>query len=85
MTLNAELDFPFDWSRWLAPVGDSIVGTPLVTVDSGLVLVSQSNTASVVIPFIRADAVGSYEVTCAIETATRKDSRTLVINVAPVR
>lgn len=79
---QAVLDWAFDWSNWLAP-GEVISGTPVVTVDSGLVKDSQSNTGSRVTVWLSGGTSGTtYKVACRVTTDQgRTDERTIGIRV----
>lgn len=79
---QAVLDWAFDWTNWLA-VGETISGTPVVTVDSGLVKDSQSNTATKVTVWLSGGVLGAtYEVACRITTNQgRTDERTIGIRI----
>lgn len=81
---QAVLDWAFDWSSWLQ-AGESISGTPTVTVDAGLTKDSQSNTTSVVTVWLSGGTVGNtYKVACRIVTNSspaRTDERTIAIRV----
>ncbi|GGR51974.1 phage fiber-tail adaptor protein [Streptomyces roseolus] len=79
---QAVLDWMFDWSNWLA-AGESISGTPVVTVDSGLTKDSQSNTTTKVTCWLSGGTLGAtYKVACRITTNQgRTDERTIAIRV----
>jgi hypothetical protein len=79
---QAVLDWAFDWSKWLA-VGESITGTPTVTVDAGLTKDSQSNTTNTVTVWLSGGTLGTtYKVACRITTNQgRTDERTIGIRV----
>ncbi len=78
---NARMDYVFDWSAWLA--GDTITGTPVVTVDPGLNLDLQTNDTTTVTVWLSGGTVGQvYKVSCRITTAAgRTDERTALIQV----
>ncbi len=84
-TVPGKLDYPFDWAAWLAPVGETITDF-LVTVQDGLTLVSSNLTGAKVIAFVDGGENGkSYLVDCWIKTATREETRSIVINVVTRR
>lgn len=78
---SASLPWTFRWVNWLA--GDTISGTPVVTVDTGLTLVSQSNTTSDVVVKLSGGTLGvTYRVACRITTAAGSvDERTIGIRI----
>ena len=79
---HAVLDWAFDWSRWLA-AGETITGTPVVTVDAGLTKDSQSNTGTRVTVWLSGGTLGTtYKVACRVTTNQgRTDERTIAIRV----
>lgn len=79
---EAELDWAFDWSNWLS-ASETIVGTPVITVESGLTKDSQSNTATKATVWLSGGTLGTtYKVTCRITTNQgRTDERTIGIRV----
>ncbi len=79
---QAVLDWAFDWSRWLA-AGETITGTPVVTVDAGLTKDSQSNTGTRVTVWVSGGTRGTtYKVACRVTTDQgRTDERTIAIRV----
>lgn len=79
---QAVLDWAFDWSNWLAS-GETITGTPVVTVDPGLTKDSQSNTGTVVTVWLSGGTLGiTYKVACRITTNQgRTDERTIGIRL----
>ena len=87
---DAKLDYPFDWraktnghgdSDWLAP-NETIVSY-VITVDTGLTLLSSSESNGIVTAWISGGTVGTtYRVECLIvTTAGRTDERSLWITV----
>ena len=69
---DATLDFPQDWSSWLAD-GDSI-STSTWTAESGLTVDSDSNTTTTATAVISGGTTGkTYQVTNAIVTANGLD------------
>lgn len=79
---QAVLDWAFDWSNWLA-ASETIAGTPVVTVDSGLTKDTQSNTTTKVTVWLSGGTLGTtYKVACRITTNQgRTDERTIGIRV----
>lgn len=75
------LPYTFNWPLWLA--GDTITGTPLVTVDAGLTTGAQSNTTTAVIIWLSGGTLGvTYKVACRITTAAGKIAeRTIGIRI----
>ena len=81
-TEPGKLDYTFDWSQWLAPLGETILAHT-VTVGAGLTKVSDSATGTAVTVFVEDGENGvSYFVDCTITTATRREQRSIVITVA---
>ena len=78
---DAELDFAFDWTDWLAE--SETIDDHTVTVQTGLTLISDSETDGVVTAWISGGTAGrTYTVACLIETnANRIDERTMRIQV----
>lgn len=78
---QANLDWAFDWTNWLTS-GDTI-SSAIVTVDSGLVGASQSNSDTKVTIWLSSGTPGqTYKVACRITTAQgRIDERTIGIRV----
>jgi len=86
------LDYVFNWNGtaadggpWLA-TGDTIMGTPTITLPTGGTLVkdSQSNTATTVTVKLSGGTAGvDYQVTCTIVTTpgtrTRKEAITIQV------
>lgn len=79
---QADLDYEFDWSDWLDPIGDTIASST-VTVPAGLTKGADSNTGTTVTVWLSGGTVGQYyEVVCQITTAqARTDERTMTIFV----
>jgi hypothetical protein len=79
---QATLDYPFDWSRWLAIVGDSIASV-VWTLDAGIAKTAESFTSQTATVWISGGTVGlKYKVVCRITTtAGRIDERTIVLKV----
>lgn len=78
---QAVLDYTFDWTTWLN--GDVIAGVPVVTVQTGLMLNSQTNSTTRVTVWLSGGTAGtSYTVACRIMTAAgRTDERTVLVRV----
>lgn len=80
---SATLDYIVDWDAddWLGT--DTITGTPVWTVPSGIVKDSQSNTTTTATAWISGGSHGSdYDVACKITTAGgRTDERTIRLQV----
>lgn len=79
---NAVLDFPFDWSAWLAGVSDTLQAATY-TVSGGGVLDRQTISATVSTPWISGGVSGStIKLSCRVTTiAGRTDERTVYIKV----
>jgi len=79
---DAILDYIFDWSDWLA-TGEVII-TALISVPTGLTIVSQTKTATEAIAWISSGTTNTtYRVECKILTNSgRTDVRAIQIRVA---
>lgn len=84
---NAIRDIPFDWSAWLADIGDTYASHTFV-VDAGLTLVTSGQSGGIITARIQASGspaltVGSkYAVTCRITTTGgQKEDQTLYLKV----
>lgn len=79
---NARLDYPFDWSKWLLGIGDTIASVVWV-LDPSLTKSSESFTAVTATVFITGGVVGTRcPVTCRITTAGgRTDDRTIYLKI----
>lgn len=79
---DAVLDYSFDWSEYLTPLGDTISSVTWVT-SSGLTKVSQSNTPTTATAFVSGGVEGSTEtLTCRIVTAGgRTDDRSINLKI----
>lgn len=79
----AVLDYTLDWDAedWLG--ADTITGTPVWTVPSGLTKDSQSNTTTTATAWLSGGTADQdYDVACKITTtAGRTDERTIRIQV----
>jgi hypothetical protein len=80
---SAVLDYSFDWGTdgWIG--ADTITGTPVWTVPTGIVKDSQSNTTTLATVVISGGTAGeNYDVSCKITTAGgRTDERTFRLQV----
>lgn len=62
------LDYPFDWTAWLAAAGDSIASYEL-DIPPGLTKVADTRDGAVVIPWLKVVRPGyKYRVGCTITT-----------------
>jgi hypothetical protein len=85
---NAILDYVWDWSAWLAVVGDAIA-SHTITINDGvansLTLNSSTNTAGTVTAWLSGGTVGEkVKVTCRITTSNatpRVDDRSVYIKI----
>ena len=78
------LDYSLDWSTWL---GSETIATSLVTVPSGITLVSQSNTNTLVNFRLSGGSLNNdYEIINSITTAPsgQATQRAAIIHMAPV-
>lgn len=81
---DAVLDYTFDWSDYLEPVGDTIVAvTAAVSPDGGVEVDRAEFTATTSTVWLKGGTPGiTYDVTHHIETeAGREDDRTMFISV----
>lgn len=86
---QSKLDYPFDWSDWLADVGDTIADATAkvnnFAATTPLVIESLTHFAGVVTVFVSGGQVGmSHDLTVTIVTANvpaRIDERTLRIKI----
>lgn len=82
---QAVLDYQVNWAAsgdsWLG--ADTIVGTPVWTIDAGLTKDSQSNTTTTATVWLSGGTAGtSYTVTCRVSTAAgRTDERSFIVKV----
>ena len=79
---NANLDYGWDWSAWLAP-GDTIVSHSII-IDSGdVILGTHSNTTTTVTAWFSGGTVDTQAtVTARITTAQgRIDDRSIILSV----
>lgn len=85
----ATLDYPFDWSDWLAEVGDTILDATATVDDFGatvpLVIESLTKFAGIVTIFVSGGQVGHFhDLTVHIittSTPARIDERTLRLKI----
>lgn len=81
---GAELDYGFDWSAWLAPVGDTIASAD-VTATGGLTVSNVANDGTRVSCKVTGGTVGLEAVlTCVMVTAgppVRTDTRSIWVRV----
>ena len=77
------LDYPVDWTAWLATISDTITGTPVWTVGTGLTKDSQANTTTTATAVISGGTAGQkYPVANKITTVGgRTVERTFWIKV----
>lgn len=82
---DAVLDYPFDWSDYLAPIADTIVSAVFVVdgTPGGLVVVSSSNDATSATAIVSGGVLGQRErLTCRITTAGgRVDDRSVYLRI----
>lgn len=79
---NAVLDYTFDWSEYLAPIGDTI-STVTWILSAGITKVSQSNSTTTASAFVSGGVAGSFEtLTCRIlTTGGRTDDRSITLKI----
>ena len=82
--LLAKLDYVFDWTEWLATVGDTIA-SHTITVPTGLTLVSSTQNAGVIVAWLSGGTLGqTYKVTChivTVSTPAREDERSIYVKI----
>lgn len=82
---SATLDFPFDWSEWLADINDTIFLVDFIVDEvNGLVLESQSNTDTTATAWVSGGNAGvkAAFITCHIVTINgRKDDRSVYVKI----
>ena len=78
---DANLDFTFDWSDWLA-TGETI-STFTITEDTGITSGTESQSGGIVTYWLSGGTVGTnYKVACKIVTsAGRTDERSVTVKV----
>lgn len=80
-TVPGKLDYTFDWAAWLAPLGEAIL-SKTVTVATGMNKLSDTLMGDKVVVSVDGGENGqSYAVDCEIVTATRRETRSIVIQV----
>jgi hypothetical protein len=83
---NATLDYPFDWSKWLANVSDTISTVTFLITDTSatpITKTAQSFTAVTATAWIAGGTAGTAaSLTCRITTAGgRTEDRTIVLKI----
>ena len=77
------LDYPFDWTNWLAAVGDSIASYEL-GVPPGLTKTADTRDGAVVVPWLKVARPGYlYRVDCTITTTSsppRTRTKSIIID-----
>lgn len=64
------LDYPFDWTAWLA-TGDDAIASYVVHVPPGVTKVAETRAGAVVIPWLRVARPGyRYRIGCTITTTS---------------
>ena len=85
---NAVLDFPFDWTAWLADIGETINNHQMILQSPLELVTSFVQTGQIVVPYIKVqngqtlDLGRKYSVTCRITTTgaqPRTDDRTVFL------
>lgn len=80
-TVPGKLDYTFDWTAWLAPLGETILSST-VTVATGMNKISAIQAGTTIPVIVDGGTNGqSYTVDCEIVTATRRETRSIVISV----
>lgn len=79
---SATLDYTFDWTAYLTPLGD-VISTATFTLDTGLTKVSQTVTGMTATVFVSGGTAGQkLSVSCRITTlGGRTDERTIVLQI----
>lgn len=79
---NSVLDYTFDWSAYLTPIGDAISSVTWV-LTSGITKVSQSNSTTTATAFVSGGVAGNVEtLTCRIvTTGGRTDDRSISLKI----
>lgn len=77
---NANLDYGFNWAKWLL-AGETITGV-VWTVDTGITLSNALQSGAAVSTFAEGGVAGKqYKLLCSITTNQgREDSRTIILN-----
>lgn len=81
---TAVLDYGVDWDPWLSALTDTIA-TSVFTADSGITIVSQSNTSTGGTVWLSGGTLSqSYTITHTISTVGgRTDLRTFIVTIIP--
>jgi hypothetical protein len=83
---GGRLDYSFDWTAWLAAVGDTITSYT-VDVPQGLTKESVMLDGGVVTVWLKGGVAGyKFQVRCDIVTSSsppREDSRTIMVDIRP--
>lgn len=79
---DATLDYPFDWSQYLAPLADSIASVTWIT-SAGLTQSNPTHTPTKATIWLSGGVLGATEqCTCRITTAGgRTDDRTIYLKI----
>lgn len=79
---NSRLDYPFDWSEWLAEINDTIASVTWV-IDASLTQYSSSFTAVTATIFVTGGTVSTtVPITCRITTVGgRIEDRTIYLKI----
>ena len=77
---SANLDYGFNWAKWL--LAGETISTATWTADTGITLSNPLQNGSVVSTFAEGGEAGkSYKLLCSIVTDQgREDSRTIILN-----
>ncbi len=83
--LNSLLDYPFNWTAYLAEPADTISTYEFTVVGAGATKKSEERVGNILYAWIEVLVPGAVvEVRCSIVTGLgRKDSQTVFINVKP--
>lgn len=75
------LDYPIDWSRWLAKVGDTIVNSTWTDITPGITTSDEAFTTTATVVYIEGGEEGErYSLTNQITTAEgRRRSKTISV------
>ena len=79
---DAVLDYTVDWGPWLTGIADTIATVTWLP-DTGLTVVSDSNTATTATAFVSGGTVNTIKsLTCRVTTAGgRTDDRTISLKI----
>jgi hypothetical protein len=80
--VEANLDYPFKWTDWLAEISDTI-STKLITAETGITADAGTIVGTTVVVWVSGGTVNkTYRVSCRITTVGgRIDERTILIKV----